>query len=549
VYFTIEFVSPETVLQLLSIFGLVSFITMRGMLRFRRRIADDLVEPLLNGIKRDRPLAIRELEEIRQQILAYYRAESQKQTVNAKLEQAERFAHDILSPLRALQYGVEQVAKKIDEISRIRIRGAIQRIQDIASHTLSTYRRRQKEIAGEEPTDRQPYPAASVLEEIASEKRIELSNRPNISIRCDTTTAYGIFVGLEPGELKRILSNCVNNAVEAYENGEGVVHLNALMRRRDMAEISVTDLGKGIPAEVLNRLGQPGVSHGKETGNGLGVYHCIKTLEAHGGRFVVESTEKRGTTVRLLIPALQPPAWFLSSIRIKDVPEMRVIILDDEPVIHEIWKGRFRDWGIERVTFIDFPEPGEFRRWFSEQTEGLPEALYLIDFEFIGCRETGLDIVEEFNLGPQSVLVTSHYQNPTIRQRCLKAGAKLLPKVLIDAVSDREFQIQYDLYDAVHIDASYSSQLTWRNAARRNRIKLLTLTHPKELEAHRDSVGPNTAFYVGVTFDCVRQSGVRFTQVLYEQGFRELYLTRQPEADLADLPWIKGIADPLSPWY
>ena len=38
--------------------------------------------------------------------------------------------------------------------------------------------------------------------------------------------------------------------------------------------LSIQDRGKGIPADILARLGQQGETHGKAGGSGLGLYHA-----------------------------------------------------------------------------------------------------------------------------------------------------------------------------------------------------------------------------------------------------------------------------------
>jgi hypothetical protein len=55
----------------------------------------------------------------------------------------------------------------------------------------------------------------------------------------------------------------------------------------------------------------------------------------------------------------------------------------------------------------------------------------LFDFEYIGCTQNGLDLIEEFNLQDSSVLVTSHFEEDKIRTRCEKLSVKMIPKDLV----------------------------------------------------------------------------------------------------------------------
>ncbi|MGK5088354.1 hypothetical protein WDW86_12410, partial [Bdellovibrionota bacterium FG-2] len=60
--------------------------------------------------------------------------------------------------------------------------------------------------------------------------------------------------------------------------------------------------------------------------------------------------------------------------------------------------------------------------------------LYLCDYELVGSKETGLDVIEKLGIAPQSILVTSRYDEPAIQERCVRFGAKLLPKGLAHRV-------------------------------------------------------------------------------------------------------------------
>ncbi len=79
--------------------------------------------------------------------------------------------------------------------------------------------------------------------------------------------------------------------------------------RRDGADaqITVTDDGPGIPAEVLPRIFDPFFTTkdvGEGSGLGLSIVHGI--IERHGGRIRAESRPGEGTVFRVWLPL--PPA-------------------------------------------------------------------------------------------------------------------------------------------------------------------------------------------------------------------------------------------------
>lgn len=116
--------------------------------------------------------------------------------------------------------------------------------------------------------------------------------------------------------LGQVLFNLLDNAVK-YGGGEPI----SVYARRDGRDIlvSVTDLGKGIPADDLERIFEKfyrrGRSDGRSLGTGLGLSIARGFVEAMGGRIYAESPalKKRGTRVVMRFPADEIPAEVQSS--------------------------------------------------------------------------------------------------------------------------------------------------------------------------------------------------------------------------------------------
>ena len=51
-----------------------------------------------------------------------------------------------------------------------------------------------------------------------------------------------------------------------------------------------------------------------------------------------------------------------------------------------------------------------------------------MDYELLGGAKTGLDLIKQFSIERNSILVTSRYDEKTIMKRCEKDGIKLIPK-------------------------------------------------------------------------------------------------------------------------
>ncbi|WP_235969499.1 two-component system sensor histidine kinase NtrB [Anaeromyxobacter diazotrophicus] len=97
----------------------------------------------------------------------------------------------------------------------------------------------------------------------------------------------------DPRRLKEALLNLVANAIEATPSG-GSVDV-ALSRDRDAVVIAVRDTGKGMPGDVLERVGTPFFTT-REEGTGLGVLLARAIFTQHGGGLRYESAPGKGTT-------------------------------------------------------------------------------------------------------------------------------------------------------------------------------------------------------------------------------------------------------------
>ncbi|MCC3244540.1 PAS-domain containing protein [Methylocystis sp. WRRC1] len=114
-------------------------------------------------------------------------------------------------------------------------------------------------------------------------------------------------VGTFRGDAKRvrqILFNLLSNAIGFSRPGQTVTL--AAMRRGDEVVFKVTDRGRGIPPEVLERVFDRFESHtagSRHRGVGLGLSIVRAFMELHGGKVFIDSAPGEGTTVTCVFPA------------------------------------------------------------------------------------------------------------------------------------------------------------------------------------------------------------------------------------------------------
>ncbi len=116
-----------------------------------------------------------------------------------------------------------------------------------------------------------------------------------------------VTVECRPSQISQVVMNLLGNAHDAIEkNPEKWVKLRVTYDDR-LVRIAVTDCGKGIPPEILEKIMQPYFTTkelGKGTGLGLSISKGI--IESHAGKFYYDS-ESPNTSFVIEIPVRPLP--------------------------------------------------------------------------------------------------------------------------------------------------------------------------------------------------------------------------------------------------
>ncbi len=111
-------------------------------------------------------------------------------------------------------------------------------------------------------------------------------------------------VPADTASLGEVFANLIDNAIK-YSNEGGPITVTALSKG-DTVEFSVTDMGIGMPGNVVSNLFQKFYrSHrSRETvaGTGIGLYISKAIVESHGGSIGVRSEDGHGSTFTISLP-------------------------------------------------------------------------------------------------------------------------------------------------------------------------------------------------------------------------------------------------------
>ena len=102
-------------------------------------------------------------------------------------------------------------------------------------------------------------------------------------------------------KVEQVLTNLVENAAK-YASPAGMRVVGQLVD--DTVEVSVHDVGEGIPAHDLPKVFTKFFrrDHGKPTGSGLGLWISRGLVEAHGGKLMATSIEGQGSVFTFTLP-------------------------------------------------------------------------------------------------------------------------------------------------------------------------------------------------------------------------------------------------------
>ncbi|MEW6298546.1 MAG: ATP-binding protein [Thermodesulfobacteriota bacterium] len=224
----------------------------------------------------------------------------------AKTEFLATMSHELRTPLHivlgytdlVLEEEFGALSDKQKNVLR-RVRKNARVLQDLITAVLELSRLE----AGQLPVNRRKVQVAPLLAEVEVELQdlLEQSGLVYASSLADPLPA----LYTDPDKLKVVLKNLIGNAVKFTERGNITV---AARTREEGVEVSVTDTGIGIPAEMLARIFEPFYQGDSSStrpygGAGLGLYIVKRLLELLEGTVTVESQVGRGSTFRIWLPA------------------------------------------------------------------------------------------------------------------------------------------------------------------------------------------------------------------------------------------------------
>jgi len=266
----------------------------------------------------------------------------QTERLRALGEMASGIAHDINNSISPVALYAELLLSNEPQIS------------DAGRKRLATIRRAIEDVAGTIERMREFYRpreaarAFSKLDIRASIEQVLQLTEPRwralpqerglvIELRKELAASLPDVMG-EEVDLRDALTNLVFNAVDAMPDG-GVLTIRTRASiddtGRQSVSIEVADTGIGMDEETRRRCIEPFFTTKGQRGTGLGLASVYGMLQRHDAMLEIDSAPGKGTTMRMVFPAVEDELAASGAYRTPSRPlrPLRILVIDDDPIL------------------------------------------------------------------------------------------------------------------------------------------------------------------------------------------------------------------------
>ncbi|MFB0566730.1 MAG: PAS domain S-box protein [Candidatus Aminicenantaceae bacterium] len=179
------------------------------------------------------------------------------------------------------------------------------------------------------------------------------AHKKGLELLCYIPPNMSYNVEGDPGRLRQILTNLINNAIKFTEKGEVVVSVEEESKKENEVclHFKVADTGIGIPKTkqqmIFNAFSQVDGSMTRQYGGtGLGLSISSQLVELMGGRIWVESKVGKGSTFHFTprFDIKKGTGERLIPTELKNLEEISVLAVDDNATNRRILKEMLTSW-------------------------------------------------------------------------------------------------------------------------------------------------------------------------------------------------------------
>lgn len=215
----------------------------------------------------------------------------EKQKYEVKLELSQEVAHNIKTPLTSIGVVAKNADlgnKRILEKATAEIKGLIERLHTGAVEDETSFAR--------------IYPLSKISGLLQDVSRVYSECHKSIRFFVkEDVQPYGKEVRLDLLRFKGVITNIIENSIEAIGRGQGTVEVSVEYRDKYIVVV-VEDNGKGLESSEIKLVGQRQYSTKSGSIRGVGVLSARRYLESIGGSLKFAKSASGGARVEVFIP-------------------------------------------------------------------------------------------------------------------------------------------------------------------------------------------------------------------------------------------------------
>lgn len=227
-----------------------------------------------------------------------------------KVDFVSNVTHELKTPLTSIRMFVETLKLgRVKDENQVKacldvIMTETERLGALIDHVLS-FSKVENQV---KKYNMQPNNLAQVVRDTVGLFKAQAANEKG-EVRLKMLPGLPSQAMFDKDAIREVLLNLLSNAIK-YGGSEKLVFVNVGVDHNDLF-VEVADRGIGIPQEELGRIFEKFYRVDQELsrnvdGTGLGLAICKEIVQAHGGRIVVSSVLRKGSTFTVYIP-YRPP--------------------------------------------------------------------------------------------------------------------------------------------------------------------------------------------------------------------------------------------------
>lgn len=345
-----------------------------------------------------------------------------------------QMAHDITSPLASLEV-FSRNCNQLTLSQQFLLASITSSIKNIANDLLEKYKYNKREL---DVSQKQIVLLLIPLIETVNQKRLQFS-KTNVHIKLfySEVEASVTFVNIAQSSFSRMISNLINNAVEACKERStqdvGIVNVKFTTDNQN-AVIEVSDNGMGMTKEMIDKItAYAPLKTTKSKGCGLGLSQVIESVKLYKGKIEVTSQAGSGTCFKITFPKLKQPKWMTYHINLSR--ESVVLIVDSGiGALSNVSRAFLDDKIFSFCNLQNFKTVEELGHYVCHLSKSEKEKILII-MEYVNMNsepEEIIDVSFQNNFTNSSLVITDNCNNKKLQNFIEMSGGKMVPKCLLN---------------------------------------------------------------------------------------------------------------------